>query len=318
MLDEPGFGLYKIRPGWALSSGWDACKRFPDQAHVGWTPYRIEPDRPHIEESSLPSSLIETFMIVLLSPAKTLDWDPLPTPVESSTPQLSSDAWALVKQLRNASVDELKDLMSLSDKLATLNAERYQDYRRRPAEDVTRPAVMAFAGDSYRELYARDFDAATLAYAQQHLRILSGLYGVLRPLDAIQPYRLEMGTKLATERGKNLYAYWGDRITKALNKALEESHSNIVLNLASKEYVKSVNTKQLNAEMVTPVFKEYKKGTYKTLALFAKRARGAMTHFVLTQQVRELDTLRGWTGLDYTYSEDSKPGELLFLRRREP
>jgi len=257
-------------------------------------------------------------MLVLLSPAKTLDWDPPNSPVEATKPQLSSDAWTLVKQLRGASVDELKDLMSLSDKLATLNAERYQSFRRSPNADATRPAVMAFAGDSYRELYARELDDEALAYAQDHLRILSGLYGVLRPLDAIQPYRLEMGTKLANDRGKNLYTFWGDRISKSLNKALKTSKSTIVLNLASNEYFKSVDTKQLKAEVVTPVFKDYKGGTYKTLALFAKRARGAMTHFVMTQQVRDLDTLRGWTGLGYAYSEDSKPGELLFLRRREP
>jgi len=255
-------------------------------------------------------------MIIVLSPAKTLDFDsPLPTD-KHTKPRFQSDARKLVEILRGKSEKEIAALMNLSPKLTKLNAERYRDFSDRATANNARPALLAFKGDVYQGLQAEQFDARDLNYAQDHLRILSGLYGVLRPLDLMQPYRLEMGTSLANEAGKDLYAFWGDRITRALNEELAAQKPKALINLASNEYFGAVNEDLLDGRIVTPVFKDRaKNGDYRVLSFFAKRARGMMAAWIIRERI---DTLKGLTDFaeeGYRYSEEqSAPDRPVFLR----
>ncbi|MDH3251081.1 MAG: peroxide stress protein YaaA [Acidimicrobiia bacterium] len=254
-------------------------------------------------------------MIILLSPAKTLDYES-PLVTKKHTEPLFPDRVAeLVDILAAKSPADLGSLMSISDSLSELNFERYQDWEPVFTPENARPAILAFKGDVYHGLNVDGFDARDLNYAQNHLRILSGLYGVLRPLDLMQPYRLEMGSKLKNPAGKDLYAYWGDPITERLNEDLETARPKALVNLASQEYFGAVNTDKLDARVITPVFKDFKNGQYKVISFFAKRARGVMASWLIRNRI---DTLKGITEFDgdgYRYSPvDSTTDNPVFWR----
>lgn len=254
-------------------------------------------------------------MLVVISPAKKLDW--AARDVEVSRPDFLDDAAQLVKAARVLSVSDLKSLMSLSENLATLNRDRFQVYAEDPHDDLTRPAALAFAGDTYQGLEADTLDADEMAFAQDHLRILSGLYGVLRPLDAIQPYRLEMGSRLKTKRGKNLYEYWGSTLSEALNAQAQTTGSKILVNCASQEYFGAVDLEAIALRVITPQFMEDKgdgKGP-KIISFYAKKARGAMARFVMQKRIETADGILDFDVGGYEYMPDlSKPDTPVFLR----
>lgn len=225
-------------------------------------------------------------MLTLISPAKTLDFDsPVKTDVRTE-PEFLSAAAQLVDRLRKLRPKQLGQLMHLSDKLAELNHMRFQDWDAAASDDGVHPAMFAFRGDVYRGLKADDLTPKQIEYAQDHLRMLSGLYGVLRPLDRMLPYRLEMGTSLKNGAGKDLYAFWGSRITESINRQAEQTKSKWVLNLASQEYFKSVRPRELERPVIAPAFKEIKDGKPKMIAIFAKLARGTMASWVIRNKVR--------------------------------
>ncbi|WP_171234747.1 peroxide stress protein YaaA [Ruegeria sp. HKCCA6837] len=248
-------------------------------------------------------------MLVVISPAKRLDW--AERDVAVTQPDFQDDAIRLSKTARNLTLGDLKKLMNLSDDLARLNRDRYRTFSDTPEAEATRPAALAFAGDTYQGLEASSLDAEELAWAQDHLRILSGLYGVLRPLDAIQPYRLEMGSKLKTRRGKNLYEYWGNQLSKTLNTQGTEIGSDFLINCASQEYFGAVDLKALKLRVITPVFMEDKNGTPKIVSFFAKKARGAMARYIVQHRLTDPKALLEFDTGGYEYrpdlSEEDKP-----------
>lgn len=245
-------------------------------------------------------------MLVVVSPAKKLDMTPA-TGLTPTQPVFGEDASSLANTARRLSRKKLQDLMSISADLARLNADRFANF----GTQDKKPAALAFAGDTYQGLEAASLDADEMAFAQDHLRILSGLYGVLRPLDAIEPYRLEMGSRLATRRGKTLYAYWGDRIAKALN----ETGQDVLVNCASQEYFGAVDTKALTMRVITPQFMEEKNGTPKIISFFAKKARGAMARFVIQNRLTDPAALTEFDTGGYIYQPDmSDPDRPVFLR----
>lgn len=250
-------------------------------------------------------------MLVVISPAKRLDWNE--RDVETTEPAMQDDAVRLAKTAKNLTLGKLKSLMDLSDDLARLNRDRFQAFS--PNPDNTRPAVYAFAGDTYQGLEADSLSADELSYAQDHLRILSGLYGLLRPLDAIQPYRLEMGSRLKTRRGASLYDYWRSDISKALNAQADAVNADTLINCASQEYFGAVAPKTLRLRVVTPVFMEDKGGSPKIVSFFAKKARGAMTRFILQNRVTEPDGLKDFETGGYAFQADmSDDSKLVFVR----
>ncbi|WP_170577906.1 peroxide stress protein YaaA [Ruegeria arenilitoris] len=252
-------------------------------------------------------------MLVVVSPAKRLDW--AERDVEVTQPDFKDDAIRLSKTARNLTLGDLKKLMDLSDDLARLNRDRYRAFSDSPSAELTRPAALAFAGDTYQGLEATSLDAEEMAWAQDHLRILSGLYGVLRPLDAIQPYRLEMGSKLKTRRGKNLYEYWRDQLSKALNAQADEVGSDILVNCASQEYFGAVDLKALKLRVVTPVFMEDKAGTPKIVSFFAKKARGAMARYIVQHRLTDPKGLLDFDTGGYEYRSDlSQEDRPVFVR----
>lgn len=252
-------------------------------------------------------------MLVTISPAKRLDW--AERDVDVTYPDFQDDAIRLAKTMRGQTLGDLKKLMSLSDDLAKLNRDRFRDFQDDPAADVSRPAALAFAGDTYQGLEATSLDAEELAWAQDHLRILSGLYGVLRPLDAIQAYRLEMGSRLKTRRGKNLYDYWGSQIAKALNAQGQAAGTDVLVNCASQEYFGAVDPKALKLRLITPVFMEDKGGAPKVVSFFAKRARGAMARYVIQHRLSDPDALKDFDSGGYAYQPElSTPDKPVFLR----
>ena len=256
-------------------------------------------------------------MLLLLSPAKRLDMSEAPVlganDLEATTPRFAEEAQALARTLRRKSAAEIGGLMRLSDDLARLNRERFRAFGEQPSL----PAVLAFAGDVYRGLDARSLDANGLLEAQHRLRILSGLYGVLRPLDAIEPYRLEMGTKLRTRSAGDLYGYWGDRIGAAVEEDLRGHDERVVVNLASGEYAKAA-LPHLDARVVTPVFREVKDGQARTLAMFAKVARGLMARWVIETGVGRARDLRGFDGGGYRLDETASDDATLVFTRPQP
>lgn len=252
-------------------------------------------------------------MLVVISPAKRLDWDE--RDVAMTAPDFGEDALRLAKTARNLTLGDLKKLMSLSDDLARLNRDRFRAYSPDPSADALRPAALAFAGDTYQGLEAASLDAEEMAWAQDHLRILSGLYGVLRPLDGIQPYRLEMGSRLKTRRGTNLYDYWRDQLSKALNEQAETIGTDTLINCASQEYFGAVAPKALKLKVVTPQFMEDKDGTPKIVSFFAKKARGAMARFVIQNRLVDAGAIRMFDTGGYAYRADlSTPEKPVFVR----
>lgn len=254
-------------------------------------------------------------MLVVVSPAKNLDFEsPVPTP-DYTQPALLEQAAELVDTCRELSPADLASLMSISDKLATLNANRFAEWSTPFTQDNARQALFAFNGDVYTGLDAASLSKDDIAYAQSHLRILSGLYGLLKPLDLMQAYRLEMGTKLANPKGKDLYTYWGSTITAAINDALIAQGDNVLVNLASNEYFKSVKKKDVDGMIVTPVFKDCKNGQYKIISFYAKKARGLMARYIIQNQVKDVDGLKDFDTAGYRFSEEqSSATELVFLR----
>ncbi len=254
-------------------------------------------------------------MLTLLSPAKTLDFESPPITDKATQPVFLEQSADLIDVLKQYSPDELGKLMKLSPKLAELNTDRFQQWSIPFTKDNAKAAVLAFKGDVYTGLDAESLTPENLEFAQQHVRILSGLYGVLKPLDLIQAYRLEMGTKLNNPKGKNLYEYWGDTLTHALNQEVEKSGSNIIVNLASNEYFSAVNTKLLTVELVTPVFKDEKNGQYKIISFYAKKARGLMTRWILENKLNSAEALIDFDVAGYRLSEEeSKKNNPVFKR----
>ena len=254
-------------------------------------------------------------MLMVISPAKTLDYtSPLAT-TEFTQPRFLEQSSQLIAVLRQLAPNELAELMKLSDKLAGLNVARFTEWQPDFKLDNARQAILAFKGDVYTGLDAQSLSAEDFDYAQQHLRILSGLYGVLRPLDLMQPYRLEMGTKLDNPKGKNLYEFWGERLTQSLNQCLAEQKSKVLLNLASNEYFKAVKPKQLDGTLINVDFKDFKNDQYKIISFYAKKARGIMARYVIQHKIDSVEALKNFTEQGYYYSaEQSKPDHLVFLR----
>ena len=254
-------------------------------------------------------------MLLVISPAKTLDYDTPPATARFTQPQFLDHAQELIGQLRQMSPQQIGELMHLSDKLAALNVARYGSWQPDFTPANAKQALLAFKGDVYTGLAAEDFSEEDFDFAQAHLRMLSGLYGVLRPLDLMQPYRLEMGTKLANARGANLYEFWGERISGWLNEALAEQGDDILLNLASNEYFGAVKRKALNARIIDTEFKDLKNGQYKIISFYAKKARGLMARYVIKERIRDPEQLKAFDYQGYRYSaEQSKPDSLVFLR----
>ena len=262
-------------------------------------------------------------MLILISPAKTLDFE---TPVKCdrfSQPQFLSDAQVLVEHLRTLSATEVASLMKISDKLGKLNAERYRAWQPTFDDTNAKQALLAFQGDVYQGLNAVSFSREDLDYAQEHLRILSGLYGILRPLDLIQPYRLEMGTKLAHAKLQGLsvntlYEFWQDKLALEINQQLEKLNSSIIVNLASQEYFKAAQPKLLAGEIVTPIFKDWKNGKYKIISFYAKKARGMMSAYIIKNRIENIKDLKNFSEVGYSFNDElSDESNLVFTRDLE-
>lgn len=255
-------------------------------------------------------------MLFLLSPAKALDYSsPLQYTDAGSEPVFQNQAADLIAALKKLSPAEVAGLMDLSDKLAQLNAQRYAAWKKKPSPDMLRPAVLAFNGDVYEGLDARSLPLADLQWLNGHLRILSGLYGVLRPLDALQPYRLEMGTRFGIDGAANLYQYWQKRIAAHLNEVLEEGGHQVLINLASSEYFKAVESKALRVPVVECRFEDEKNGQYKVISFAAKRARGLMMRWAAQQRVRTAQDLREFALEGYAFAPQCSSEQQLVFRR---
>ncbi|WP_076419590.1 peroxide stress protein YaaA [Colwellia sp. UCD-KL20] len=255
-------------------------------------------------------------MLIVVSPAKKLDFE-TPSPTSKFTQSnLLEHSQELINRCVQLTPADLSSLMGISDQLAGLNAARFGEWSLPFTTDNAKQAVLAFSGDVYTGLQAYDFDDKSFDFAQQHLRILSGLYGLLKPLDLVQAYRLEMGTKLDNDRGANLYQFWGDIITNNLNTALEEQGDDVLINLASNEYFKSVKKKSLKATIVTPAFKDWKNGQYKMISFYAKKARGLMANYIIENKISNINDLKNFDSAGYAYSEDlSKGNDWVFTRK---
>ncbi|MEN0613293.1 peroxide stress protein YaaA [Klebsiella indica] len=257
-------------------------------------------------------------MLILISPAKTLDYQsPLAT-ARYTQPELLEYSQELINIARQLSAPQIGKLMSISDKLADLNATRFHDWHPDFTPANARQAILAFKGDVYTGLQAETFSEADFDFAQQHLRMLSGLYGVLRPLDLMQPYRLEMGIKLENAKGKDLYQYWGEVITDKLNQALKAQGDDIVINLASDEYFRAVKAKQLAGRIIKPVFLDEKNGKFKVISFYAKKARGLMSRYIIENRLTRPEQLARFDSEGYFFDADaSGPDELVFKRREQ-
>jgi len=247
-------------------------------------------------------------MLTIISPAKKLDYSQLSEDRAHTQPLLLEHSEQLLKDLRLLSPKDICSLMGLSDKLGALNYERFQEWQTPFSTDNAKQAILAFKGDVYQGLDADNMNADELNWAQDNLRILSGLYGLLRPLDLMQPYRLEMGTKFANQRGANLYQFWGDIITNQLNKLLSASPKPVLINLASNEYFKSVQANNLNAEIITPVFMDQKGDKYKIISFFAKRARGLMSAFIIKNKITDAQQLKTFNVDGYSFNSAMSDG----------
>jgi cytoplasmic iron level regulating protein YaaA (DUF328/UPF0246 family) len=257
-------------------------------------------------------------MLIVVSPAKTLDYEsPLATE-RFTQPELIEHSTQLIDECRKLTPADVSALMKVSDKIAGLNVARFEQWSETFTTENARQAILAFKGDVYTGLDAQSMSEDDFDFAQQHLRMLSGLYGLLKPLDLMQPYRLEMGTKLANSRGANLYHFWGDIITNKLNEALNAQGDNVLINLASNEYFKSVKTKQLDGQIITPVFKDCKNGQYKMISFYAKKARGMMARYIIDHKVDSIEALARFDTAGYYFvEEESTATELVFKREEQ-
>ncbi|WP_416770451.1 peroxide stress protein YaaA [Pseudomonas sp. RHF3.3-3] len=254
-------------------------------------------------------------MLMVISPAKTLDFETPPVTKRYTQPQYLDHSQELIEQLRLLSPAQISELMHVSDKIGGLNAARFGSWTPAFTPDNAKQALLAFKGDVYTGLNAEDFSDADFDFAQTHLRMLSGLYGLLRPLDLMQAYRLEMGTKFANGRGKDLYAFWGTRISEWLNEALAAQGDDVLLNLASNEYFSAVKRSALNARIINTEFRDQKNGQYKIISFYAKKARGMMARFVIRERITNPENLKTFDEQGYRFSAElSKPDNLVFLR----
>ncbi len=255
-------------------------------------------------------------MIIVLSPAKTLDYE-FESNHDHSVPAFLSQSSKLISNLKTKEPKDIASLMGLSDKLATLNFDRYQSWS--PAKKVSadsKPSMLVFKGDVYQGLQAEDLNNSQMKFAQKHIRILSGLYGILRPLDLMKPYRLEMGTKLETSEGKNLYEFWGDKVQKNVLNELKDQKSDLLINLASKEYFTVLGKLPEDINVVTPTFKDYKNGNYKIISFYAKKARGLMARWIIQNKVTNFEDLSGFDLDEYKYSKAESTATVpVFLRK---
>ena len=258
-------------------------------------------------------------MLFLLSPAKSLDYETPVADLPHTLPEFAGDSARLIEVLRRKSPQQLATLMGISDPLAALNAARYEAWSPKFTKRNARQAVLAFNGDVYDGLQARNLTPSDLEWAQRHLRILSGLYGVLRPLDWMQPYRLEMGTQLPVDGARNLYQFWGSRIAEVLNRDLAADKTPVVVNLASQEYFRSVDLKTLKARVIECVFEDWKNGAYKIISFNAKKARGLMARYAITKRIETPRRLEAFNVDGYAFdAAASQPDRLVFRRRMEP
>ncbi|WP_044181972.1 peroxide stress protein YaaA [Phytobacter massiliensis] len=257
-------------------------------------------------------------MLILISPAKTLDYQSELATTRFTQPELLDYSQQLIDVARQLTAPQIKALMGISDKLADLNATRFHDWQPDFTPDNARQAILAFKGDVYTGLQAETFSEADFDFAQQHLRMLSGLYGVLRPLDLMQPYRLEMGIRLENSKGKDLYQFWGETITHTLNDAIAAQGDDIVVNLASDEYFKAVKPQKLNAQIIKPVFLDEKNGKFKVISFYAKKARGLMSRFIIENRLTKPEQLTAFNSEGYFFDEEgSAGGELVFKRHEQ-
>ncbi|MDI3323579.1 peroxide stress protein YaaA [Pontibacterium granulatum] len=255
-------------------------------------------------------------MLIVISPAKTLDYDTAPVTDTYSQPGYLNHSADLIEQLRTLSVQDVAELMKLSDKLASLNVARFEEWTPEFNTDNAKQALLAFKGDVYAGMDAQSFSDDDFAFAQDHLRILSGLYGLLKPLDLMQPYRLEMGTKLANGRGKDLYQFWGNIICDALNEELKQEQ--VLINLASNEYFKAAKAKGISSRIITPVFKDWKNGQYKMISFYAKKARGLMSRYIIQNKLEDPEQLKGFDLEGYRFAESMSEGDTwTFIRDHE-
>ena len=256
-------------------------------------------------------------MIIVLSPAKTLDYE-FETDGNHSVPSFLSQSSKLIGQLKKKEPKDIASLMGLSDKLATLNYDRYQSWTAsKKASNDSKPSLLVFKGDVYQGLQAEDLTKKEMNFAQKHVRILSGLYGILRPLDLMKPYRLEMGTKLETTQGKNLYEFWGDKIQKNVLDELKNQKSDLLINLASKEYFTVLGKVPEDVNVISPAFKDYKNGKYKIISFYAKKARGLMARWIIQNKVTDFENLKDFDVEGYKYSKvESTSTTPVFLRKQ--
>ena len=254
-------------------------------------------------------------MLAIISPAKSLDFETPPVIRKHSTPDFLNESKVLIEELRHFGPADISKLMGISAKLGDLNYRRYAQWSTPFSPSNAKQAALAFTGDVYMGLEGWNFDARDFNFAQQHLRILSGLYGLLRPLDLIQPYRLEMGTGLPTAKGSDLYAFWGDKLTRSVNKAIKDQGQPILVNLASKEYFAALQPDAIDARIITPTFRDLKNGRYKFLSFFAKKARGLMASYLIRERVKTVKALKAFNCAGYHYSEEQSRGDnWVFLR----
>ncbi len=258
-------------------------------------------------------------MLIVLSPSKSLDYDTPPQTDTYTEPQFGDDAQELVDILRDYSREDLQDLMSISENLADLNYGRYQDYSETLSTDNAKQSIMAFDGDVYRDFQLDEYGDAEFEFLQDHVRTISGLYGLLRPLDLMQPYRLSMGTKLENSRGDDLYDFWDTKITEAINEALANQEDDILLNLASNEYFRTVKKRHLDGRVLDVKFRDLRGDTYRTISFYLKRLRGTLSDFVVRNQITDPEELKSFTGRNYYFSEEkSSEDEFVFLRDEKP
>jgi len=256
-------------------------------------------------------------MLIFLSPAKSLDYKTPPQVATHTQPAFLKQSEILIKQLRKLSPADIANLMDLSDPLALLNFNRYADWKLPFTPENAKQAVLAFDGDVYDGLAAKTLAAADLDFAQQHVRILSGLYGILKPLDLMQPYRLEMGTKFANKAGKDLYAFWGERLLDAINAELAKMPRPVAINLASEEYFKAAVGRKINGQLIKPVFEDWKNGKYKIISFYAKRARGLMTRYAVLNRLDEPEGLKEFDYDGYAFAAEASDDNTWVFRRRQ-
>jgi len=256
-------------------------------------------------------------MLIVISPAKTLDFETAPITKIHTQPEFLKESRQLVKQLKEMTPASVSSLMKISDKLGVLNFLRFNEWKTPFTLDNSKQALLAFKGDVYTGINAQTFSSQDLKFAQKHLRILSGLYGVLRPLDLIQAYRLEMGTKLENKQGKDLYEFWASKLTDQINQDLKASKSKYLINLASNEYFKSLQADDINAEIIVPVFKDYKNGQYKIISFFAKKARGLMSAYIIRNSLKNPEELKAFDVDGYKfYKSESNESNWVFQRKQ--